>query len=272
METSTETPKSARWQKSLPKTRTPAVSAGAAVLLHVAVGVVLLAMVRSPVAPKLPDEETVAFVFAPPQPAPPQPVSPEPASSEPAAMPDPPVAAAMPSPPEPQPPASAPETKSTEAPPPIPRPPVAHKTPPRAKPVPPPHIAETPPTSQPHLSTVPANVPADVPPSQPTSRSPAAAAPIPSDWQHSLATWLSAHKTYPEEARRRGSEGNVVLRFTVDRSGHVLDVVLAHSAGSSVLDAAAEAMVRNAMLPPFTAGMSQDTVTISVQIHYALTN
>jgi protein TonB len=92
------------------------------------------------------------------------------------------------------------------------------------------------------------------------------------EWQRALAGWLAAHKTYPDEARRSGTEGNVVLRFTIDRSGRVLDVMLVRSAGSSVLDSAAEAMVRNATLPPFTPGMSRDTVTITVQIHYALAN
>jgi protein TonB len=52
----------------------------------------------------------------------------------------------------------------------------------------------------------------------------------------------------------------------------VLDVVLVHSAGSSILDTAAEAMVRNATLPPFTAGMPQDTATVTVQMRYTLTN
>jgi protein TonB len=91
-------------------------------------------------------------------------------------------------------------------------------------------------------------------------------------WQRSLAAWLAAHKTYPDEARRRGTEGSVVLRLTADRSGRVTDVVLVRSAGSPTLDEAAEAMVRNATLPPFTAGMALDRVTVTIQIRYALTN
>jgi TonB family protein len=65
-------------------------------------------------------------------------------------------------------------------------------------------------------------------------------------------------------------QGSVVLRFTVNRSGRVLDVVLVRSTGSPVLDAVAQAMVRNTTLPPFTARMSQETVTVTVQIRYAL--
>jgi protein TonB len=61
-----------------------------------------------------------------------------------------------------------------------------------------------------------------------------------------------------------------VLRFTIERSGRVLDVALVRSAGSPILDAAAEAMVRNGTVPPFPAEMPQDTVTVTVQIRYAL--
>jgi protein TonB len=140
---------------------------------------------------------------------------------------------------------------------------MAEKTVPRTKPVPSPRVAETP-------SVTPAH-PADAPASQPTSGPVSAEAPIANDWRRELASWFAAHKTYPDEARRSGTEGNLVLRFTADRSGRVLDVVVVRSAGSALLDAAAIAMVRNATLPPFTAGMSQDRVTVTVQIHYALT-
>jgi protein TonB len=234
-------------------------------LLHVAVGAVLLTIVRLPVAPELPDEQAVAVVFAPPQSV--SPDLPAPAAmpeQPPPAEPKPPEPVAQPSAPEALPPPPAAETKSPDTPTPIIQPPAVHKTTPRVKSVAPPHIAETQTATQPH--------PSDVPASQPTSRSSVAEATIPSDWQRSLATWLAAHKTYPDEARRMGMEGNVALRMTVDRSGRVLEVVLVRSAGSSTLDAAAEAMVRNAVLPPFTAGMSQDTVTITIQLHYALTN
>jgi protein TonB len=257
-ETSTETTKSVRWPHALPKNRPSAVSAGAAMLLHVAVCAVLLTIVRLAVAPKPPDEKTVALVFAPPQTALPEPPAP-------AALADPPVPAEIPAPPpEPQPPQAAAETKSSDASPPITPPPVVRKTTTRVKPAAPSHIAATPTASQQH--------PADALASQPTPPASAAEEPIASDWQRSLAAWLAAHKTYPDEARRSGTEGNVVLRFTVDRSGHVLGVVLVHSAGSSILDVAAEAVVRNATLPPFTAGMPQDTATVTVQMRYTLTN
>jgi protein TonB len=94
--------------------------------------------------------------------------------------------------------------------------------------------------------------------------------PIAATWQHSLAAWLAAHKTYPEAARRGGKEGVVVVRFSVDRSGKVLDIAVIQSAGATVLDDAAEALLRGATLPPLPTDMTQDHVTITVQIHYAL--
>jgi protein TonB len=95
---------------------------------------------------------------------------------------------------------------------------------------------------------------------------------VPAGWQSALAAWLAAHKTYPDAARRAGTEGGVVLRFTADRSGHVLRVAVVRGSGSAVLDAAAEGIVRGAALPPFTSGMTQETVTVTVQIRYALTD
>jgi protein TonB len=82
---------------------------------------------------------------------------------------------------------------------------------------------------------------------------------------------IAQHKTYPEEARRRGDEGTVVVRFSLDRSGRVGDVTVLRGSGSSILDAATVAMLRNAVLPTPPA-MPADRLTISVQVHYALTD
>jgi periplasmic protein TonB len=235
----------------------------------------------------LPDPPAPAETQAPPDPpapaetqAPPDP----PAPAETQAPPDPPAPAETQAPPDPHAPA---ETQSAAVPPPAPSPPpeqprptvtpktpavphpaarpaAVHKVAAVVRPILPRPVSETPATSQ-------ANAPA-APPSPPASAPAGAQSPIAGDWQRALATWLAAHKTYPDEARRNGTEGRVLLRFTVDRSGRVLDVEVVRGAGSTVLDAAAEAILRNATLPPFTAGMSQDRVTVTVQLRYALTN
>jgi protein TonB len=62
----------------------------------------------------------------------------------------------------------------------------------------------------------------------------------------------------------------VVVRFTVDRDGRVADVALVTSSGSRILDAAAQAMLRGASLPPFPGDMPQDHAIVTVPIRYSL--
>jgi protein TonB len=95
---------------------------------------------------------------------------------------------------------------------------------------------------------------------------PAASAALQAAWARAIEAWIAQHRIYPEPAKRRGIQGSVVLRFSVDRSGRVTEVVLLRGSGSAILDAAAEAMLRDAMLPP----PPRDHVTVSVPVHYAL--
>lgn len=278
-----------RWPGAGRGKRPPMTAIGAAMLLHVAACLLALAYVRVPQPPP-PEEQAITLVFEPPA-APPAAApesAPPPAETEPPAPPDvvtepPPLPEAVAPPPEPPPPPlepqSPPPIEATPAPaePPPPPPVLQPEAKPRepSKPVPPP-VAHKPmsrpkPAAPARVTEAPADTAAEASPAaRPTQ--PAAVTPIPADWQHSLAAWLAAHKTYPELARQRGVEGSVALRFTADRSGRVLSVSVVRSAGSPVLDAAAEAMVRDATLPPFPAGMPQQTATVTVAIRYALTN
>ncbi len=201
-----------------------------------------------------------------PEPLPPPKVAPEPetapppAETESASVPE-----TAPSPPPPtvsEKPVSAPPPEAPSTPQP---PPMAAVQPRPRQPVRPHPAVAAPapsagPTAQPQTSSIPAR---EMPPTS---------APINADWQRALAAWLAAHKVYPDEARREGREGTVELRFTIDRWGRVQQVELVASAGSSVLDAAAESMLRGATLPPLPPTMPQDKVTMTVRIHYRLTN
>jgi protein TonB len=89
-------------------------------------------------------------------------------------------------------------------------------------------------------------------------------------WRSAVVGWLAAHKAYPDEARRRGEEGTVAIRFSVDRAGHVLDVTVLSSSGSARLDEAALAVLRGAVLPAFPAAMDQARITITTTLRYAL--
>jgi protein TonB len=89
-------------------------------------------------------------------------------------------------------------------------------------------------------------------------------------WQSALAEWLQSHKTYPEAARRDRAQGRVLIRFTVDRNGHVTDVALESSSGSPILDTAAQTMLRGAVLPALPASLPQNELILSIPIRFSL--
>jgi len=99
---------------------------------------------------------------------------------------------------------------------------------------------------------------------------PVSAPAVDPSWQASVFGWLASRKTYPEEARRQGEEGRVAIRFTIDRSGRVLDAAIVSASGSQHLDEAALALLRQASLPPFPATMAQARITITTTMRYSL--
>lgn len=239
-------------------------------LLHAVLGGWLAVVVHLATASEMLDSQAVELVFgpmappapeAPPAPdvlpTPPAPLSPSPPSDPP------PTAAVPPAPPVPLP----------QLPPPVPAP----KIPPaQVAPAvrPPPALPPRQPRAQVRRAeTRPAEA-ASSPPAAPSGAPPPSAppAPIAADWQRALFGWLAAHKSYPQEARRRGEEGRAVLRFTVDRAGQVLAVELLTGTGFRLLDEAAQALLRDASLPPFPAAMPQERVTVTVQLRYQLTD
>jgi protein TonB len=71
-----------------------------------------------------------------------------------------------------------------------------------------------------------------------------------SSWQKQIVTQLGKHRRYPQEARSRRHQGDVVVKFTVDRGGRVLSSAIVQGSGSSHLDAEALAVIdRAAPLP-----------------------
>ena len=61
-----------------------------------------------------------------------------------------------------------------------------------------------------------------------------------------------------------------MVRFSVDRSGRVIDFAVTSSSGYPDLDQSVEEMMRGAALPPFPAGMPQREMQISVTIRFSL--
>ncbi len=272
----------------------------ASALLHgIALAALALLVSPSPAPPPL-EEAPVEMVFQPPVEEPvllpgvviapmPEPLSPPPETvpaPAPVVEPQPILPAPIPLPP--------PELLPQEAPP----PPPARPMPPEPMPAKPPLVPAPFPSPKPKppskpMAKAPALKPAPVVeapirsvPSNliPTPRAPQAApvtsppiiAPLQAvpavdpSWQASVAGWLASRKTYPEEARRRGEEGRVSVRFTVDRSGRVLEAGIVGGSGSERLDTAAVALLRQAPLPAFPSSMTQAHVTITTTIRYTL--
>jgi protein TonB len=168
------------------------------------------------------------------------------------APPPPPKVFTPPTPPEPV--EEMPLPKLVEAPKPeiaIPKPPPKPK--PKPKPQPPkPEKKPEPPKEEP-----PAEKTVDTPPAPPAApKAQKSEPPMPSNsnalpsWQGDLLRHLAKFKKYPEDARRRGTQGVVKLRFTVDGEGKVLSYSIAGESGSASLDRATLDMIRRAQPLP----------------------
>ena len=198
--------------------------------------------------------------------APPEPPSPPEPESRPQPIPPPPE---LPLPPEPVPPPEAPRAP----PPPKPRPPAR----PVVKPVavkPPEPMREVVPRAARSAPAIVPSLPARTTPAAPP---PVAAPPAPAgvpvvdpSWQRAVAGLLASGRNYPEEARRRGEEGRVIVRFTVDRSGRVVEASVVGPSGATLLDAAALSLLRQASLPAFPPSMTQARISITTSVRYTL--
>lgn len=138
---------------------------------------------------------------------------------------------------------------------------------------------EEPPPPEPPQAVV---APLEEPPPQPIEekKPPAPAVPartrgggphIERSWETAMTRHLQQYKRYPSDAQARGDEGVVMLSFTVDRSGHVLNREIARSSGHRELDNEAMAMVERAQpWPPFPASMPQAKLEMTVPIKFSL--
>ena len=179
----------------------------------------------------------------------------------------------------PTPPTAAPaEEKPVESPPQEPPQPLPDYAPPPPEEAlavpdfkpPPPKVSAPPPrpTPKPAVAAQPRPAPSApqqfVPPVN-TTPSPSPAPSVVPGWNVQLAAWLASHKRYPSAARQRGEEGEVLIHFTVESDGHVIEVTVAKSSGHADLDAAALGMLQGATVPPPGAA-----ATRTVRIHFRL--
>jgi protein TonB len=84
------------------------------------------------------------------------------------------------------------------------------------------------------------------PSSAPSPGQSAALARLQANWAKTLMNRLERYKRYPAAAERRGIKGVAVVRFRVDRSGHVVSSEIMKSSGSPILDEEALAVLERA--------------------------
>lgn len=70
-------------------------------------------------------------------------------------------------------------------------------------------------------------------------------------YEQALSEWLARHKSYPEQARGQGLEGEGMVRLRINRLGNVIYAAVEKSTGARILDEALIAMVKRANpVPP----------------------
>lgn len=180
---------------------------------------------------------------------------------------------------EPEPPVKPPEIMAPPSP--VPLPPVA--VPKKIKPAPTrPRHPDSPPVVKAVSPPVPAQSPADTAP--PASDAPPStltasaakgapsvrhASPTPASWQSEVLARLEHVKRYPAEAQSEHQEGTAMLRFSMDRAGHVLSAVLVHRTGYTLLDDETLSLVRRAdPLPPPPESIKGSVLTLTVPIEF----
>jgi TonB family protein len=78
-------------------------------------------------------------------------------------------------------------------------------------------------------------------------------------------------KEYPRRARLRRQQGTALLRFTVDRGGHVLAYSIDRTSGQETLDEAVVAMIERAQpLPAMPLEMPEARLELVVPVRFDL--
>lgn len=74
---------------------------------------------------------------------------------------------------------------------------------------------------------------------------------------NTFSKWVNAHLAYPENSRRAGSEGTVLLRFIIEKNGEMGNIFILKSSGDYLLDAEAIRVVKST--PAWTPGYLHGT-------------
>ena len=115
------------------------------------------------------------------------------------------------------------------------------------------------------LTTAPPRVEAEPAPSPaPAEGDKAARARAQADWRREVMRQLNRHKRVPDAARFRRGRWEVVVAFTLDRTGRIVDARIAQSSGVTALDAEALALIGRVRFPP----PPDDTLSFTMPIRF----
>lgn len=207
----------------------------------------------APIAPAAPAQNAETPPPAPAPEAPPSPVQ---------------QAETPPSAPAPV-PEAPPPVQNAETPPPTPAP-APIPVPPPPRPAAQAHPPPAPPSraaARPAAARVPVN-PAGVPAHATDGQNAPSRASNGAAWTGKLKQWWDQHSFYPKEASQANEGGNVKVHIVIAADGQVTLIDVVQGSGSSVLDAAAVAVFRNARLPPFPPGTPAQPADVVVTLHY----
>ncbi|MDT3778697.1 energy transducer TonB [Nitrospira sp. MA-1] len=88
----------------------------------------------------------------------------------------------------------------------------------------------------------------------------------------SLGHRVTEFNRYPNDARRNGWEGKVLLRVTIGAEGQLRDVIVQDSSGYEPLDQAAQEAVRLACPLPLQHKIHRPEVAITLPVVYRLSH
>ena len=88
-----------------------------------------------------------------------------------------------------------------------------------------------------------------------------------------FSKWVNTQLVYPEQSKKLKSEGRVLLRFTIEKSGELSNISVKESSGDSFLDAEALRVVRSAPAwePGYVKGKPAKT-TLIFPVNFRLRN
>jgi protein TonB len=93
------------------------------------------------------------------------------------------------------------------------------------------------------------------------------------DYLLRLQVWIARRERYPAEARDKHQEGKGIVGFTIARDGKVTRVWIDQSTGSSLLDQASIATIRDASpVPPLPHDIAGNSVDFYLPVNYTLSN